>query len=120
MAGSITINQSVQLLNGSLQKTITPGALALVQDDAGSFEDVNSIPTSEEAVATFGSMTNEGWVYLRNIDATNYVQWGFSTGVYGGRLEPGETALFRAEPGFTLFFLANTAACLVQIIVLEN
>lgn len=58
---------------------------------------------------------------MRNLDDVNYVQWGFSTGVYGGRMGPGEPAgPFKLDPGATLYMLANTAACKVTVYALEN
>lgn len=48
-------------------------------------------------------------------DATNYVQAGFSTGVYGMRLKAGMIAAFPAEPALSIKLKANTAACRVTI-----
>jgi len=120
MADELKITQQMILINGSLRKQIAPTTLSITQDAAQAYEDVNSIPTSEEAVTTFGSIGTEGWCYLQNIDTTNYVEWGFSTGVYGGRLEAGETAMFRLNPAANLYLKSNTAACLVQIVVFED
>jgi len=74
----------------------------------------HSIGTSEESI-TFTDITTNGWVQLYNADSTNYVDWGFSTGVYGGRLEAGMRAMFYLKPAATLYLLANTAACRVRI-----
>lgn len=78
-----------------------------------------TIGTSEESEA-FSELSTEGWVLLKNLDATNYVQWGFATTAYGGRLEPGEFALFRLEPSTTLYLKANTAACKVLVMGVED
>lgn len=73
-----------------------------------------TIGTSEEEVA-FAELSTKGWVLIRNLDATNFVQWGFATTVYGGKLLAGETAgPFRLN-ATSLFLKADTAACKVLI-----
>ena len=57
-----------------------------------------------------------GYLFIRNADATNYVQVGFATTVYHIRLKAGQVALLPIEPGETDIFLkANTAACDVEL-----
>ena len=121
MADELTVKPYIRLSNGNLKQTISPGSLTFDQSGNGYYHNVSNIGTSEESIATFGDVSTEGWCYMRNADATNYVQWGFSTGVYGGRMEAGETAgPFRMEPGLTLYLKANTAACNVEIFVAED
>lgn len=75
------------------------------------------VGTSEEAIS-FGDITNLGWVFMKNLDTTNYVEWGPESGgalVVVGRLEAGESALFRLSPAITLRMQANTATCKVLI-----
>ena len=113
MANEITINASAVVRNGNLNFSWTPGALSVTQAAIGGpTPGMQAIGASEESIA-FGELTVKGWVILQNLDATNYVRWGFSTGVYGGRLEPGEYAMFRLNPGATIFLIADTAACKV-------
>lgn len=89
------------------------------QSGVGCDDRKHSIGTSEESI-TFTDITTNGFVMLLNLDATNYVQWGFSTTVYGGRMKAGHLAgPFFMEPGATLFLKANTAACRVRIIHYE-
>lgn len=79
-----------------------------------------SIGTTEETVGWSSDIGDEGYMFVKNLDATNFVQIGFSTGVYGMRLYPGEFALFRLEPGATFYAKADTAAITLQYIVYEN
>lgn len=78
-----------------------------------------TIGTSEETEA-FSELSTEGWLYMRNLDATNYVQWGFATGVYGGRIKAGEFAIFRMEPTLTMYLKADTAAVKMLIYGMES
>jgi hypothetical protein len=83
-----------------------------------------SIPTTAGGtVVDLSALTTPGWAYFKNLDDTNYVQHGPESGgamVAYGRLEAGEPAGLRLDPGVTVRMLANTAACLVQILVLED
>ena len=77
------------------------------------------IGTSEENITWSTDIGDEYWLYIRNLDTTNYVQLGFATGVYGIRLRAGDFMLIPLEPGTSIFALANTAACQVQYAVYE-
>jgi hypothetical protein len=120
MANEITVKPYMRLDNANLKLTISPGTSTYDQAAAGYYHNVSSIATGEESIGTFGDVATEGWCYIRNSDVANYVQIGFATGVYGMRLEAGETANFRCEPGLTLYLKSNTAATLVEILVLED
>lgn len=78
-----------------------------------------TIGTTEESQA-FGELGTLGWLFMKNLDTTNYVQWGFATTAYGGRIEAGEIAMFRLEPSTTLYLKANTAACKMLIYAMED
>ena len=120
MANEIQTRPYLKCTNGNASITIQTPQLSFDQTASGFYHQVASIGTSEESIGTFGDVATEGWIYMRNIDATNYVQWGVATTVYAGRLEAGEVAMFRAEPGLTLFLKANTTACKVEILCLED
>ncbi len=75
-----------------------------------------NIGTSEETYTIPTDITAPGYLFIRNADATNYVQVGFATTVYHIRLKAGQVALLPVEPGETDIFLkANTAACDVEL-----
>lgn len=80
-----------------------------------------SITHSGETTHTFATdIGNAGYVYLKNLDATNYVDVGFATTVYPLRLKAGQVALFPITPAqASLFLLANTAACRVELYIHE-
>lgn len=90
------------------------------QSATGQDDRKHLIGTTEESI-TFTDISTNGFVLMQNLDTTNYVQWGYATGVYGGRMRAGELAgPFRLEPGATLYLKANTAACRVRIIHYED
>jgi len=120
MADEIVVSTRVQVINGNMKFTFDPLALSVTQNAVGGpTPGYVTIGTSEESYA-FPEIATLGWFMMRNLDETNYVDWGFSTGVYGGRLQPGEWALFRFKPSTTLYLKANSAACKMQLNALEG
>ena len=121
MANEITLDQRLRLANGALFDDNNPGRIQVNQTAQGKFSVVLSIGTTEEST-TFTDITTPGICYLKNLDTTNYVQWGRATGSYVGRLTANDIpACFRLDNGTTTLFLrANTAACKVLITVYEN
>lgn len=120
MANEITIASRLTLKNGTLAFDYATGNILLDQTAAGGpTPGYVTIGTSEESY-TFSELGTLGFLVMRNLDAANYIQWGFATTVYGGRMRAGEFAgPFRLEPGSTLFLRANTAACKALIYALE-
>lgn len=89
---------------------------------AGSHEDgrVISVATSETSFVMDANVGNSGLIYLLNLDDTNFVRLGFATGVYYLRLDPGVPQLVQLVPTVgTLYLIADTAACEVQLLAYE-
>ena len=107
-------------LAGETPITINPGTQSITKAGKGKYQSTLSVTTSEKTVSTYGELTTEGLIFVRNLDATNFVRLGFSTGVYGMKVKPGETFVFRLVPGATVYLIADTATCLVDIDVLED
>lgn len=120
MAAEITLNVSMRVLNGNLLENIQPGAISIDQAAVGGpSPGYVTIGTTEESVS-LSELSTLGYCYIQNLGPTNYVEWGFTTAVYGGRLKTGEIAVFRLNPGTSLFMKANTAAVKVIIKAFEN
>ena len=124
MANEISLSITFNLANGSHTEKITTGTINVDQSAVGgSVPGVVSIGTSEEDV-DLSELSTLGWLYMRNLDTTNYVSYGKKDGSNNmqaiGRMEAGEPCLFRLEPGATLRMQANTAACNVLIKAFEN
>lgn len=121
MADEITIRTLLNLTNGYLDDENDIGAKRLTQTNGRIFKRVVDVGTSEETL-TFTDITTPGWCYLINLDSTNYVQVGVSTGVYFTRLKAAEPGgLFRLENAATTLYLkANTATCKILVVVYDN
>lgn len=115
MANEIRVNLQFDVNKGNFSDSFqVPSRLYTQTGTGGGNPGTVSVGTTEESV-TFGELGTEGWLCMKNLDPTNYVQWGFATTVYGGRISPGGFAVFEMEPSLTIYLKANTAACLVQI-----
>jgi hypothetical protein len=94
-------------------------ATSFSADQTGDFFEsgVQAIGTAEEEL-DYGDVTSIGFVGIRNMDDTNYVEVGRTTGVYSIKLKAGEGFVARWN-GNTVFVKANTAACNVEYIVTQ-
>ena len=120
MANEITLKVELQVRNGSLVDTFSIGSQSITQTALGG-------PTpgyftlghvAEETIA-FGELGTKGWCIIQNLDTTNFIKFGFSTGVYGGKLLAGEACAFRLN-NTSLYMIADTAACKVLVKGYEN
>lgn len=121
MANEVVISSRLKLTNGILVFDYNIGSKSFDQSVAsGPTPGFVTIGTTEESY-TFGELATLGWFIMRNLDPTNYVEWGFSTGVYGGKMKPNEPAgPFRLKPGTTLYLKANTAACKCHLYAIND
>jgi len=74
--------------------------------------------TPEEILTEHGDLATSGYVIVKNLDATNYVEIGATTGVYTIKLLAGEIALWRHNSA-NIYAKANTASCLVEYTIIE-
>ncbi len=81
--------------------------------------DVQSIGTTEEELAQGADLGTPGYVFVKNLDSTNYVELGATTGVYTIKLKAGEIALWRHDSA-TIYAKANTSAVLCEYIIVED
>lgn len=122
MANEITIAANISAINGSLTLPRTGTTqLQVDQTNAGYHAITQNVGTSAETLDTT-ALTSEGYAVMINLDATNYITYGpDSTGqVDFGKLKAGEMTVFRFEPGIVLKATADTAACDVFLLVLED
>lgn len=115
MADEISMMVSIRCTNGTFVMTPTTISKTIDQSSAGGDgPGVVTVATSETTV-DFGDLT-PGPMLLQNLDTTNYVNYGTSTGNLGFRLTPGnEPALVYLESGEDLIMQANTATCKVLV-----
>lgn len=124
MANEIDLVLRVRVANGLFRHTFDPGPLKIDQSAVGGHAPVVSVGTAEEDLS-LGDIATAGLVAVRNLDDTNFITFGPSSGgvmVPLGRIHAGEPALLRLDPspGVTLRWKANGAPVLVQVAAFEN
>lgn len=121
MANEISITLAVKVLKGSYAETFNYTGF-VSQAAAGAASGVQTVGTSEENLDS-GDVANNGLLILRNLDSTNFVDYGMSdagTMKAVGRIKAGECAMLRVKPAVTVRLKADTASCSVQYLFLEN
>jgi hypothetical protein len=123
MADEIKVNVSVSVNNGYLVDRFAPGQISVTQAAIGRGGGIQIVGFAADEVIAVGDVATLGWCILRNLDTTHFVKWGpTNAGAIEpiGRLEPGEVAVFRLEPGVVLRAQADTAACKVECRIYED
>jgi len=77
-----------------------------------------SVGTSEEELTQLADLGTLGYLFLYNTDSSNYVEAGHSTGSYCVKVRAGGIALYEHN-GATIYLKANTAACVVEFVLIE-
>ena len=122
MAEELTLTALFKYVKGN--NTVQPtGKVATAIDVTGTnvLSHVQNIGTTQEAI-TLGDVTPGGYCYIENLDTTNFVSIRQATGASDMiRVKAGEMALFRLDADATgPFAIADTAACDVLFVLLEN
>ena len=121
MSDELTVTASASWESGNWKDQFKPGTLKFDVSGVGQDGGIVEVGTSEEDLS-LPNVSTLGWVFMRNLDATNYVTYGpkDTTMKAFGRIKAGEVAMFRLEPGITLRWQANTAAVRIAIKVIED
>lgn len=108
----LTISFSATATQGNFKDAISPGSKSVTLTTQGANMGVQQIGTTAEDL-DYGDVAaaNAGYLYLENLDSTNYVEYGLNdagTIKKVGRLKPGEIAFFRVNPSAQVMMQANT------------
>lgn len=117
MSNELSLSASLAFNKGGASVSRSEGIQVTVTGDAFSHE-VQSIGTTEEQLAQGADLDVPGYMFIKNLDTTNYVEVGSTTGVYDIKMKAGEIALYRHN-SVTVYAKANTAACLVEYLLVE-
>lgn len=106
--GRLTINASCTKSGSTLSRNLTD---TFNVSAAAQIINRQNIGTADETL-DLGDVASLGYIVLENVDATNYIEIGYTSGTYFARLKAGEICAFRAGSGLTAIHAkANTAAC---------
>jgi hypothetical protein len=113
MANELTLNTSINYTKGGAIVTRTVNNYQVTISGTAVTQGVQSIPTAD---TTLSIVAAPGYVYVKNLDATNYVQVGPDATNWFIKLLAGQHALFPIN-GTALHAKANTGACNLEFIV---
>lgn len=125
MADEITLSIALDFIKGVRKtNTLGMGVTALEIDVAGTDfigPKTQTIGTTAEAIDV-GDIGTTGYFVVKNLDATNYVDFSRATFTSGGgtvRLKAGDAAVFRFASN-TPYALADTAAVEIVYLMIEE
>lgn len=122
MSNSLTINASLTYLGNSISLSETVNNLSVLVTGNG-LNSLSQFTATTSAVAIpLGSSTSAGgWIFIQNLDPTNYVT--VLTGTAGttfARLLPGEFCILRLDSSVTAPAVkANTVSCIVKLCLFD-
>lgn len=122
MANEISLTIKGRVTNGSFKQEWSFGQLSIDQAAVGAAAGVQAVGTSAEDLTT-GDVSTPGYLFLYNLDSTNYVEVGKTVSASFEeliKLEAGEMCCFRVAASTTIRLQANTASCNVQYLLLED
>ena len=125
MANEITISMTIDCINGDFRYARKVSGQKYDQAAIGARSGVQEIGFAAHEILLATDVVTEGWVYMRNVDDTNFVEWGIDVAAAFepvGKMEIGEPAMFRlsTDAGAALYLKADTAAVKVEYIILED
>ena len=121
MAASLQVNASMTLTDTGVNESSNPGTKTITPTTSNNQSGVFPVPTSAAAIPLGGIAP--GYAQITNLDVTNYVEVGVQVAATFyplTRLNAGEPQVWRMAQGITPYWRANTSACLVQKIILQN
>ena len=118
MSNELSLTISLIFSKGGAETQKAESKQVTVTGDAFT-QGVQAIGITEEEVVQGADVGTPGYVYVKNMDATNYVELGSTTGVYDIKLKAKEFALWRHNSA-TLYAKANTAICNIEYIIVET
>lgn len=121
MANEITLTFGLTLAKGNLKRTINAHTLQRDLTGAESVSNVQSVGTGAHEALVIGDMGTAGYLYAKNLDATNYVELGIdATGTFHPliRLKAGDECLVPMTTT-AVYAKANTGAVSLDYTFIE-
>ena len=129
MANEIDVTVALAMSKVGVSASRSEGFKVTMGGDAITHS-VQAIGTSAEVLALsaeFAASAKDGWIFIKNLDSTNYVEFGSvevtstdgdDAAEYAIKLLAGESCAFRAAS--TIYAKANTATCNVEFLAIEE
>jgi len=117
MANELKLNVSLEYAQDGISVISNPSRVQIDTVGGRATKLVQTIGTVEETLI-LGDVAAVRMLLIRNLDATNFIELGVATGVYGVRVRAGNFALYNPN-GTTVFARANTASVKVEFTAID-
>ena len=120
MANEITLTAALSVVKSGVSISGQVNSKSITQAGDQSLGNVQIIGTSTEAL-TLGDVVTIGYLYLKNLDSTNFVEFDLNTPVAGTafcKLLAGEAAVIPTRQT-TIYAKADTANVNVNVVAIE-
>lgn len=118
MASELQVQLSISFTkSGASLSRVFPSTYFDVSGTAG-VANVIAVGTSDETLA-LGDVGTNGWLYMKNLDATNYITAGADGTLYNIKMKAGEPFLGRWN-GAAIHVKANTAQCNMEYLLIPD
>lgn len=118
MANEITVTSTLKYAKGTASTQLT-GSYKASQTGDKYQAGIQSVGTSPEETVQKGDIGTIGYAMFKNLDSTNYIQLGTSSGSYSIKLKAGESTGVVPMSATNVYALANTAAVLLEYLMIE-
>lgn len=118
MAQELQIQLSINFSKGGALLSRTFGSTYFDVSGAAGIANVIAVGTSDETLA-LGDVATNGWLYMKNLDATNYITAGADGTLYNIKMKAGEPFLGRWN-GAAIHVKANTAQCQMEYLLIPD
>lgn len=117
---NLTVNFTYSGSNGD-EITFRRTKQNITVSGADSIQKTQQIGTSEEAIVLSPDIATAGYVFIENLDSTNFVEIAPATGDAALiKLLPGEFTVFRMASGAVPVATADTAAVQIRYAIVEE
>lgn len=121
MANEITLTAGLSIIKNGASVSGAISGLRISQTGNNSIGNIQNVGTTTEQLS-FGDVTTPGYLFVKNLDATNFVLVSLATPAISGtsfaKLLPGEAFVIPTRQT-TVYAIADTAACDVLVVALE-
>lgn len=105
---------------GGLKRTIAPGTINIDQTTIGFYGKIQLVPSAGSTTLKVldDVITADGVLYMKNLDATNFVTYGSSLLEF--KLKAGEVSLQRVTNSAVVQIKADTANVKIDSVIFED
>lgn len=121
MANEIQLSVALAAAKGGIEEALKLLNAVFSMTGTRMKSETVSVGTSEEAIP-LGECGSAGWFMAWNHDAANFVELRVATGgTKFAKMRAGEPCIFRWGSGISApFWIADTGACLVEYLLIED